>query len=370
MLANRKPQIMAEALTHASLSKTLEVKNDRKAKPANKKKMGGGQKGVWSNLAKPLEVPKIDVRDPNYDSENEENVTLVPTVVIQSLYRENEYVLGKKPKLCLSEMKKEVKVILEEYFTNGDTEEVLDLILGLDSEAFHYEVVKRAISMSLDMHEKEREMVSKLLSMLYPKCLSMAQIGKGFERLLESIDDLRLDTPNVDGILATFLARAVVDEILPPKFLMDTLVIQIGGSVVDNAKKKLSIHHGSARLEKGWGPGDGRSVEQLKIAVDQLLQEYLLSNDVIEASRCVGELNVPNFHHEVIKRAITNGMESNNIQSMVTLCAHFIQQEIVSMLQLKQGIERVQSILPDISLDVPDASNLFQEFNTKLNNTI
>lgn len=63
-----------------------------------------------------------------------------------------------------------------------------------------------------------------------------------------------------------------MDEILPPSFVTDPLVMRLGGDIVEQAKKKLSIRHGTARLEKGWGPGDGRPVEELKISIDQLLQ--------------------------------------------------------------------------------------------------
>ena len=60
---------------------------------------------------------------------------------------------------------------------------------------FHYEVVKRSITMSMDKHEKEREMVSRLLSELYPSVLKTREVGKGFERVLEYADDLELDIP-------------------------------------------------------------------------------------------------------------------------------------------------------------------------------
>ena len=39
---------------------------------------------------------------------------------------------------------------------------------------------------------------------------------QGFERLFEFIDDLELDTPGATEITAAFLARAVVDDIIPP----------------------------------------------------------------------------------------------------------------------------------------------------------
>ena len=39
----------------------------------------------------------------------------------------------------------------------------------------------------------------------------MEQLGKGFERLFEYVDDLEIDVPGAPGIVAAFLARALVD---------------------------------------------------------------------------------------------------------------------------------------------------------------
>ena len=55
---------------------------------------------------------------------------------------------------------------------------------------YHYEVVKRAISMSLDKKDHERELVSKLLSECYPSVLSMDNIGKGERAKPSSLDSL------------------------------------------------------------------------------------------------------------------------------------------------------------------------------------
>ena len=35
-----------------------------------------------------------------------------------------------------------------------------------------------------------------------------------------------------------------------------------------------------------------------------LLAEYLANGDTLEASRCLMELNVPYYHHELVKRAL------------------------------------------------------------------
>jgi hypothetical protein len=49
--------------------------------------------------------------------------------------------------------------------------------------------------MSLDQKEREKELISRLLSSLYPEVLSTDMIGKGFERLFEIVDDLQLNAP-------------------------------------------------------------------------------------------------------------------------------------------------------------------------------
>ena len=66
---------------------------------------------------------------------------------------------------------------------------------------------------------REHEMAANLLSRLYHEVIQADQMQKGFKRLLASVDDLKLDVPAAEEDLALFLARAVVDDILPPAFL-------------------------------------------------------------------------------------------------------------------------------------------------------
>ena len=65
----------------------------------------------------------------------------------------------------------------------------------MNSASFNYELVKRSIAMSLDRSGRERELISKLLSSLYPKLLTSDDVDKGFERLLEIVDELQVDVP-------------------------------------------------------------------------------------------------------------------------------------------------------------------------------
>lgn len=42
---------------------------------------------------------------------------------------------------------------------------------------------------------------------------------KGFTSVVESVDDTALDVPDAAELLALFIARAVVDDVLPPAFV-------------------------------------------------------------------------------------------------------------------------------------------------------
>lgn len=47
--------------------------------------------------------------------------------------------------------------------------------------------------------------------------------------------------------IAHFLARGVKDEVLPPSFLADPLILGLGGEMVEHAKLLLSRDHMGAR---------------------------------------------------------------------------------------------------------------------------
>jgi hypothetical protein len=81
---------------------------------------------------------------------------------------------------------------------------------------------------------------------------------------VHNADDLKVDVPNASRILSQFVARAVVDEILPPVFLTDPTVVSLGGQVIQDAVTFLSVKHGQARVEKVWGPGASEFADDLK----------------------------------------------------------------------------------------------------------
>ena len=86
------------------------------------------------------------------------------------------------------------------------------------------------------------------------------QIGKGFERLFETIDDLSVDVPAARVLAAKFVVRAVVDEVLPPGFLTDPVVASLAGDIADQAKASRDGNNCTVACAMGGGTFKQRAV--------------------------------------------------------------------------------------------------------------
>jgi len=365
-----------------SSKRNIQRKKSAYAHESKFKKQGGHGKSAWNKYnhdeSDYYDAP-VDRDDPNYDSEEDDGRYILtsdgydiganPSSPPRYSYDPSMRKMIAGPRLTLSEFKIRASEAISEYFTSGEVEECLRSVEELECREFHYEVVKRAVHMSFDRGDRERELTSKLLSTAYPDLLTTNDIGKGFERLFEHLESYILDVPSANEYVCAFLARAVVDEVLPPSFLSDPLVRSIGGSVINVAMRLLSREHCSVRLERVWGPGDGRPVADLKIAMDQLLKEFLLSHELDEAAVCVKELNSPHFHHELVKRGvkIALGGKDDDVAAMSALFKFLNNTDVLSSTQMRKGLDRCYSLLPDFSLDCPTAPN---KLRTVLENAI
>lgn len=350
---------------------------------SKKKKQGGAGKGKWDERFDGsdalIDPDVLDKNDPLYnDFEDETQYVLTGSgAVVGDGETLNGYdpateraVYG--PMLTLSEFKIRISESIKEYFDSADADEVIRGIQEMKCKPYHPEVVKRAISLSLDEGPRERELVSRLLTSLHPIPLEDADVSKGFDILLDSLDDLAIDIPDAKGIVGSFLARAIVDEVLPPAFISNRNNSHPGDEVTEKAVSLLSREHCTARLEKVWGPGDGRPVAELKEVVDQLVEEYLLSRELDEAARCVREMNAPHFHHELVKRGVKIAMEKDgldhaessisSLDAIAALFSFLVKNAIISDYQVSKGISRLHKVLSDIKLDVPAAPAMLKEF--------
>jgi len=322
-------------------------------------------------------VGKLSKNDPNYDSDEERLGDFVfgsydegaamfgATPPRLSYLPDGTRVIG--PIMTLSEYKRRVDPALREYFDSGDATEFLRVLEELQCPEYSFELTKRAISMALDRRGRECELVSRLLSAAYPKPMTSDMLGKGFSRVFESLGELSLDVPRAPLMVATFLARAVVDDILPPAYLSDPYNVQLGGQAVDYARRMLTRDHAAARLARAWGPNEGATIDDLKKSFDLLVQEFVDSRKLNEAVKCVTELGVPNFHHELVKRAIHLAMDLDQDarDAIMSLLAELVKRGTIAARQVTSGVDKLYIRLPDMILDSPGAADVLSSITTE-----
>merc|ERR1719210_1298709 len=223
-------------------------------------------------------------------------------------------------------------------------------------------VVTITVELAMDHKPSHRELASVLISDLYQKVISQRDIGKAFDFLLKNLDDLVLDTPDAPTILGNFMARAIADDCIPPKFILSYkghVGSEMAGKALCRADTLLNMKHGLVRLDNVWGVGGGlRPVKYLIKQIILLLKEYLCSGDIEEASRCLRELEVPHFHHELVYEAVVMVIESmheKTEEAMCKLLQALFRSFVITIEQMRAGFQRVYDQMVDIVIDVPQA---------------
>lgn len=333
------------------------------------KKGGAGGKHTWGALGSELyaEVMASSQDDPNYDSDSQSPVVLQPVEVVEApngRTRRN------------SDLTRVLEPIIREYFEHGDTSEVFEEIAEMGEDWDKEFMIRLAVSFAMDRKASQRELTSRLISDLYgERVLDQNVIAKGFDQLLEQLNDLTLDTPESPDLLGQFIARAVADDCLPPKYLADHIgdlpedgSAQHAEAALEKADVLLNMKHGIVRLDNIWGAASTlRPVKFLIKKIQLLLKEYLSSGDIEEATRCLKELEVPHFHHEFVYEAIVMVLENSTrraAETMAKLLESLCKTIVVSADQLKLGAKRVFDNMGDIVLDVPNAFALLEDFAT------
>lgn len=189
--------------------------------------------------------------------------------------------LHTQPPATLEEFKAKVNELVLEYFDSADVMEVIRQLEELKMPRQHDQLVRRAIILSLERTDREREMVAVLVSSLHVRrVVSSSQVFEAFISLLESVTDLMLDCPSADGMLAHFLADAVLDGCLTPTFILEPPplnvklskeAVEVASGVLEDAAKRL--RDGTAIA----APSESLSVplDAVKKNIESLVAEYL-----------------------------------------------------------------------------------------------
>ena len=335
---------------------------------------GRGRKGDESAANVLVEdqspVYALDKGDPNYDSTEDS---------VKTVFREKTLIEGSEAYDRVKEYKMASEATIEEYFDSNDISEAGLRLRGLEEPLYEHYFVKKIITMALDRGNREKEAASALLSAFYPSVISGKQMMRGFADLASSVHDLKLDVPDAIETVATFIARGVVDDILPPKFAEVTLAQDPlcqgpdAQTVASKATEQISQRFSTDRVLHAWGHFDKTPYEQAKSELEMLLKEYLESHDVTEARRRLHDLAKPFFHHELVKKALVMMIESDkdsNAPAILLGLLHVLNKSgEVSAVQMTKGFARFGNLIEDLSLDVPNAKERFEEIKKMAHET-
>lgn len=357
--------LFKEGPNEATLPVSRYLKNSRK--PRNgfgrglPKKGGAGGKHTWGAYGSEMSVETaaaLDYKDPNYDSESLDNGDIHLEAII--------------PEMSDDEIQKNVESTILEYFEVGDTGEVFSALGDLNFGQKKYQIIVIAVEAAMDHKPSHRELTSVLISELIEEMLETEDVAKAFEVLLQNLPDLILDAPDAATILGNFIARAVADDCISAGFVhsrKDKMENEQAKAALAHAEVLLLDKIAMLRLHNVWGVGGGaQPVKALSRRIHMLLEEFLSSNDATEAARCLQELEVPHFHHEMVYEAILMAIESmseTREDSICRLLKSLYASCLVTPDQMKQGFLRVFDDLPDICIDVPAAYSLIDRFANK-----
>eukprot|EP01102_Stenamoeba_stenopodia_P018424 TRINITY_DN6756_c0_g2_i2.p1 TRINITY_DN6756_c0_g2~~TRINITY_DN6756_c0_g2_i2.p1 ORF type:complete len:348 (+),score=87.55 TRINITY_DN6756_c0_g2_i2:65-1108(+) len=312
------------------------------------KKEGAGKFG-WGKPGTGEDGPSsLDEDDPNYASDEE--VETSKNVVFSKV-----------------DVDSPVQVVLQEFYVSGEESEAVRSFKEIVPLEAHAQFVKKLLIFAMERYAFEREHASRLLSALYDKALSGTEICDGLQAALDAVDDFTLDIRDGVDMLAKFIARAIVDEVVPPAFLKNALAeSDKAREVLSLANGLISERHGSERLSHIWGPGDLTSVKRLKEEVSTIIGEYISNDDQKEAYNSVRNLGAPSFHPQLVKQAVRMALEQPNHSAKIAqLLKFFSSTGLISSDHISKGLQLVFALKDDIKLDVPNAETLLAQFVEK-----
>ncbi|VDL94525.1 unnamed protein product [Schistocephalus solidus] len=132
------------------------------------------------------------------------------------------------------------------------------------------------------------------------------------------------------------------------------------------AESLLTLSHAYSRLDIIWGiPPSERVTTLLMKQISSLLEEYLCTNNLEDATNALQELDAPHYHHELVYQAILLVLERSGDQvseSILRLLDHLCHSVVITLDQLLTGVKRIYVELPEIQRQLPVSYVLLERF--------
>ena len=127
------------------------------------------------------------------------------------------------------------------------------------------------------------------------------------------------------------------------------------GAAGDRAKEQALVPTYDPAAEKAvYGPM--LTLPEFKLRVSDAVREYFDASDADEVVRCIDEMRCRDYHPEVVKRAISLGLDAGprerELVSRLLACLH---PNPLADGEMEMGFEVLLDSIDDLAIDIPDA---------------
>ncbi|SCM09880.1 conserved Plasmodium protein, unknown function [Plasmodium chabaudi adami] len=218
----------------------------------------------------------VDMNDPIYDSELEDENCFF-TVVNSEEIEYSQKVNNMKSKmfedlsiLTFDEFEKKCDLLINNFFTSYNFKEFIENLKELNENKYNDYLVLQLIKKSFDRDDECQINVSCLLNLLnITKLINQEQVHRAFEKILLSLDDIKLDCPSCYEIFLKYLRFSTLDNVIDknyifklPTMFFDSLNIQ------DIDESSLGLENGKINGDISAFPDDENMKEKKQDNLD------------------------------------------------------------------------------------------------------
>lgn len=156
----------------------------------------------------------MDPKDPNYDSEEEEGNIVMVSYENEMEAQQQTMEANAKPQLQTSEFDTEVKLVILEYFQNGDATEVIDTLKCFNYDQVKSELIAFMVGMAFEHNNTCKELMSRLLRDLNLEVFVEQDFVNGFNLLIKDLDDLVIDNPDAAEVFKNIPLNVLMNSCL------------------------------------------------------------------------------------------------------------------------------------------------------------
>ncbi|SBS89265.1 conserved Plasmodium protein, unknown function, partial [Plasmodium ovale curtisi] len=172
--------------------------------------------------------------------------------------------------LTFEEFEKKCDSLINNFFTSYNFKEFIENLKELNEKKYNDYLVLQLIKKSFDRDDECQINVSCLLNLLnITKLINQEQVHRAFEKILLSLDDIKLDCPSCYEIFLKYLRFSTLDNVIDknyifklPTMFFDSLNIQ------DIDESSLGIENGKINGDISAFPDDGNVNEKKQNNLD------------------------------------------------------------------------------------------------------